>query len=81
MGTYENTYNQVIENAAKLPKTLLSSITAPEAIYEPPAYAEAHIRVMIMGDWIGRNLAFMSMRSKLQIARHSGGSSIGFPKA
>ena len=49
MGTYENIYNQVIENAAKLPKTLLSSITAPEAIYEPPAYAEAHIRVMIMG--------------------------------
>ena len=49
MVEYEHTYNEVIRNASKLPEVLLNNITAPEAIYAPPAYLDAHIRVMIVG--------------------------------
>lgn len=49
MSTYTEIYNSVIRSTTQLPPEISDFITVPEAIYAPPAYLDAPIRVMIAG--------------------------------
>jgi len=49
VSAYIETYNNLIKSARDLPPEILNGITVPEAIYAPPAYLAAPIRVMING--------------------------------
>lgn len=49
MSTYTEIYNKVIRSTTQLPPEISDFITVPEAIYAPPGYLTAPIRVMIAG--------------------------------